>query len=515
MASSAGSLAATGVVAPQGRHGARLLAWLASLSMLEKWALVAIAAGSIARLAVFQDRPLWFDETFTAVIATQTSYGKLLSWMLMELGGPVYYLTAWCWEAVAGESNTALRLPSLVFSFAAVAVAATTRTLDRTQGLVFAAMLALLPSAYYDTANARSYSMLVLLAVVQLLAFIRLLRDPKLANACMWTGLSTLAILTHYHFAVLCLVQGLIYLGVHRMAAVRTWPSMLLVVPAFAWGAAQYDFLSTYARPGNNWYTRLEVVQLLLVPPMLLPFGKLAYPLALGAAIGAGARIARALGAARQRLTAEQWAALAGVGATALLLAVGMIVPSFTGRYVIPYMPAVSLGVALWLVRMARNLPRIAGYALLMLCVNSMAAAYHLAVSTDNRWNNFNFQVASDWIMDSGAAPQRVVFFWDNPTGDISIPKYMKEVGGYFFRRAGQHPDIVIPRGVGPDTDPNQMLPRLAGADGKGAFIWLADKAVRGTRAIRYPESFSGDPSWRCHRYGTDAMVMLACVPAR
>src|SRR5580658_2244629 len=78
--------------------------------------LASIAVGIAHRLLVGWMTPLWLDETFTGVIATQPDSASLMEWCLVELSGPVYYVTIWLWEKIAGPGDIALRAPSLVFS---------------------------------------------------------------------------------------------------------------------------------------------------------------------------------------------------------------------------------------------------------------------------------------------------------------------------------------------------------------------------------------------------------------
>ena len=54
----------------------------------------------------------------SSVIATQPTLAGLLKWCLSELTGPAFYMPMWAWEKVAGSSDFALRLPSLVISLA-------------------------------------------------------------------------------------------------------------------------------------------------------------------------------------------------------------------------------------------------------------------------------------------------------------------------------------------------------------------------------------------------------------
>ena len=63
--------------------------------------------------------PLWLDENFSATIAAQPTFARLVNWCLNELSGPLYYSLLWVWEKIAGDGNIALRIPSIALSIAA------------------------------------------------------------------------------------------------------------------------------------------------------------------------------------------------------------------------------------------------------------------------------------------------------------------------------------------------------------------------------------------------------------
>src|SRR5205823_12129116 len=85
---------------------------------------IAVAAAMMAgayHLLVFGWRaPFWLDEAYTGTIASQLTLAGLLRWCRHELSGPIYYAALWLWEKVAGNTDTALRLPSLIMWVGAV-----------------------------------------------------------------------------------------------------------------------------------------------------------------------------------------------------------------------------------------------------------------------------------------------------------------------------------------------------------------------------------------------------------
>src|SRR4051812_6097099 len=96
--------------------------------MAGAWVLVAaVLTLSVVRLWLASRQPLWFDESWTAMVAA-TPWRELPHILKVDPNPPLYYLVMRVWAAVAGTSDVALRLPGL----AAVALAAWLPTLMKT-----------------------------------------------------------------------------------------------------------------------------------------------------------------------------------------------------------------------------------------------------------------------------------------------------------------------------------------------------------------------------------------------
>nr|WP_233604387.1 glycosyltransferase family 39 protein [Micromonospora sp. HM5-17] len=131
--------------------------------------------------------PLWRDELATWSAASR-SVGDLL-----RLAGTIdavsapYYLLTHAWIAMAGDSVTALRLPS-TFGMAGTAALTTvlgTRLVDVRTGLLGGLLFAVLPSTSRYGQEARPYALASLLAVLATLLLVRALDRP---GPLRWLG---------------------------------------------------------------------------------------------------------------------------------------------------------------------------------------------------------------------------------------------------------------------------------------------------------------------------------------
>jgi hypothetical protein len=398
------------------------------------------------------------------------------------------------WGAAAGQSDLALRLPSLFFVTVAGVLPIFWRPAEmpRQTALTWAALLCLWWPGVAVSLEARAYGLLLLVSVAQTIAYARLVERPDLRRALLWAGLASLAILTHYYALYLAAVQGVLLLVLKRPW--RTWPAALLFVPAFAWLAIHAPRLAQYARPEVAWYEPVNFgtlgayVTYLIGPPWrLLP------------AVIAMFVVAVILWKRPERSTL--WTVVAAsVLAVVLMLAAGAIKPSVTPRYLVPMVPGVLLGLAL----VARRSP-LAGIALVALF---MAAA----LAPQTHWKTlqtratYGYERQSRWLV--AARPDHLLFVWDHPAAKILDKGSLAKLGGYFFGRAGMaiETKALVLR---PGDDGNLILPRAADGE-RPAFIWIYNRA-RNTAARRHPpHPVAG---WRCASTTQGPIGVTACAP--
>jgi hypothetical protein len=473
---------------------------------LRTLAVMALIAGIIYRVIPGFGTPMWLDETFTGVIATQPDLHKLIEWCLGELSGPVYYSTIWLWERIAGPGDIALRAPSLIFSIAAPLLILWKGHPDREIRQLWAALVALWIPGFQFASEARPYSLLFLLACAQAIGFLNLLRRANLGAALIWSSISTLAVLTHYHALIAVGLQGVAYLVFRRQAALKSWPASLVFLPAFAWMYVHLPFVLSVVDPTVAPYKKLSIASLVYLPRWLL---------------GAGLPAACLLALICCTISAQAWATLkararfpygpvdvtlvaTGIMGFAIVVGMGFVRPSFVSRYLMAFMPSILLGIALW----ARNIePELRCASL------GVIALFFVLATTESRipeWREtFNFEKPSAWLGAHGV--ERLVFLWDNPAAIPLGQKPLEEVGGFFLRREGAQVSVTAPL-LSLDDNPNVAL--VEAADGaKAGILWAYDVGVAGTRGIAHPAEIPRiNPGWTCRNFGRGAISVIACV---
>lgn len=141
----------------------------------------------------------WTDELFSLwVIGRSGGVDEVWQRALTDVHPPFYYVFLHAWAQFAGYSEFALRLPSALFSVAAVGVfALAARRIASTGAVAFACAAATLaPFWFFQSQNARSYGLCLLLASALLSATLTLhARLRERPNDIPWPSLAAIAAL--------------------------------------------------------------------------------------------------------------------------------------------------------------------------------------------------------------------------------------------------------------------------------------------------------------------------------
>ena len=172
-------------------------------------AIVLLAA--LVRFATLDQQSYWYDEAVTVGLVRMDFADMLDRIPDSESTPPLYYIVAWLWAKVFGAGEIGLRSLSAVcgVAFVPVIYAAAARAASARVGLVAALIAAVNPILVWYSQEARAYALLVLLAGLSFLFFIRLLDgDPRRRILVLWAVVSALALATHYFAAFLVAVEA-------------------------------------------------------------------------------------------------------------------------------------------------------------------------------------------------------------------------------------------------------------------------------------------------------------------
>ncbi len=226
-----------------------------------------IGFGSIQALSQF-GRSLNNDEPFSAN-AAHLSLSQMWVYFHSSTNQPVYFLALKVWSRLFGESEIALRLPSLlIFAATIVAVALISRHLfGAAAGLVSGFLVSISTIGQIFAATARQYALVGLLAALTTLVAAHLLRlRPKASPAAsppasrkqelgLWGALvilSALGLLTHPIFAFFIAAYAAAAVFVSRRAILLAWTGAAFSVVLYfiLWGPI---FINAFGLPAIDW----------------------------------------------------------------------------------------------------------------------------------------------------------------------------------------------------------------------------------------------------------------------
>jgi mannosyltransferase len=231
---------------------------------------VLVLAGAALRFYGLGHQGFWYDEANTAYLLHH-SLGQMLGLLAgNESTPPLYYILAWLWTRAFGIGEAGLRSLSALFGVLVIPVAYLLgRTLaTRRVGLVLAALTAFNPLLIWYSQEARSYSLLVLLTALSLLALARYRVSPEPKTVIAWAVAAILALTTHYYAVLAVAPQALWLLYEQRRRVIQ-----IAVVVVAVCGAALIPLaLSQNGTHRDSWISRSQLGTRLnqILPQMLI-----------------------------------------------------------------------------------------------------------------------------------------------------------------------------------------------------------------------------------------------------
>lgn len=460
---------------------------------------LAILAGLTAPALVGWAAPFWLDESYTGVIASQPTFGQFIDWCLHELSGPVYYLIAWVWAKIAGLDNGALRLPSYVFLFGTAAIILLSGINDRKFRMTSAALAVTWMPGFFFATQARPQALLFLLATVQAILFLKAFSAPSRKTYSCWSVVTALMLLTHIYTAIFSGLLFIVLVWRARDEWRTYWVTALPFAAVLAWMVFHLPFMLNFAQPENSWYPVLGLTDLPRIAYDL--FGHPVIALLFVAIVGAAS-----IGKTHSlRRSPEAIILLLALSAITVIVITGTIRPFYTGRYLVPCIPAVFLGAAYIVTRsnMLRGWlpvllvwPGLYFYAL-------QARSYYPAEAQKTLYP-LEFESGSEWLIRQGS--KRVVFAWDNQTAAINSDARLAEVGGFFFMRADTAAEVFVARAKNGE-DWSRVLDEQSRAE-DADILW-----VGGTN---HPARLTDNAAYQCKRFGDPEFSQsIACIRKR
>ena len=222
--------------------------------------LLIVLLGAALRFGTLGTQDFWLDEEVTLTLIGQSPLDLLKSVQLGESNPALYYALAGAWERVFGSSELGIRSLSALVGTATIPVvyAAAKALVSRRAGLIAAALTATSPLLIWYSQEARNYSLLVLLAALSFLCFVKALDERGHRWLWAWALASSLALSTHY-FTFVLLVPQLAWLLAKRpgsrvdtgLAAAAIGVVGIALLPLLATQRGRGSWIADYALSGR------------------------------------------------------------------------------------------------------------------------------------------------------------------------------------------------------------------------------------------------------------------------
>ena len=167
---------------------------------------------------------LWSDEVNYSTSSGVSSPADLWSYIVHKPEAPLYRILLFLWNAVAGDHEIVVRLPSLVSGILCVGLTWHLARIccGRPTALLAALLLSLSPVHVWYSQEATPYSMTLLFLLAATVIWLRLIREGTGHGwFTAYCGLILAAVFTHYYAAAFLLPLSLLALRAQR--PVRRW----------------------------------------------------------------------------------------------------------------------------------------------------------------------------------------------------------------------------------------------------------------------------------------------------
>lgn len=160
---------------------------------------------------------LWYDEIISAQ-DTLLDFGHIKHEAEWDKNPPFYHYVLWVWSKIFGITEFSLRAMSALFSSltAVLIFVFTKRLINQTYAVIATVIFSLHPYLYFYAQEARCYSLLIFLIMLNLITVYSLIEKPKLRTAFLLGVLNFLIFYTHYVAGLILFCQFLYLAFVFR-----------------------------------------------------------------------------------------------------------------------------------------------------------------------------------------------------------------------------------------------------------------------------------------------------------
>jgi len=171
---------------------------------------VIVLSGLLLRIYNLGTESLWVDE-ITSVYLAHSNIAQIIADRSQSVNPPLYFALLHAWVQFFGDSEVALRLPSAIFSIAAIIMMYHLGLLiwNKQVGLIASLLLSISSFHLYYAQEARGYSLMSLLTLLSMYFFIKMQSEKKnRAIIIEYIVSSILLMYTHFYEIMIIAAQN-------------------------------------------------------------------------------------------------------------------------------------------------------------------------------------------------------------------------------------------------------------------------------------------------------------------
>ena len=233
------------------------------------------------------DQSLWLDEAIN-VLATQnySFIGMITEYAKGDFHPPGFFILSWFWTRIFGISETAIRIPSVIFGLVTIYFIFLTgvKLHSKKLGWLCALLLSINPLHIYYSQEARMYSLAAMAVSINIFLFIKLIKKEKL-NILLLILANLLILSSDYVAYFIFPAQFILLLTLKQKEILKRWLLALLSAAVFGiWWVpiflSQLDVGAVASAKLPAWKLIVGGFDLKTVPLTFVKFiiGRISYP---------------------------------------------------------------------------------------------------------------------------------------------------------------------------------------------------------------------------------------------
>lgn len=223
--------------------------------------LIILLVSFLIRIYHLGAKSIWFDEGFTIKYSHQSIVEILTTLTQGEIHPPLFFFISHYWVSLFGDSEFSIRFPAMIFGVLSVFMVFKVADLlfGKKVGVISSLLLGLSTFHVWYSQEARSYSLMVLLALISFYFFLKLFKEKSFKVSSSYVLFSGLLLYTHSFGLFAIIAQNLFFLSLFFSSrevfrfSLRRWiilqSALVLFYSPWIWTLVN----QTLRLKGENW----------------------------------------------------------------------------------------------------------------------------------------------------------------------------------------------------------------------------------------------------------------------